>query len=575
MAKKQKTIDPDAPLLHADHPRPVTRRDFIRQGFIGGGAMVAGNSLLNLLLCPEQAHALSADVQAMDTGPNCVVGAGGALKVPFMCFDLAGGANFAASNVMVGGPGGQQDTGAISTAGFSRLGLPGDRLPGQVDGNGRGNGDFTDTTLGVTFHSESALLAGMLDKMSVGAQALTNGAIIPARSDNDTGNNPHNPMYGVAMAGARGSLLSLVGSRSSESGGNSVAPAMYINPEIRPTKVDRPSDVTGLVDTGELLAILNQADATNVMEAVARISDAKIGGIDPNLSSAAAETSLQQLLRCGYVKAADVAENFGNPQALNPGADPLIVDDATGIFTSGEFNGNNRDGSEFRKTASVMKLVVNTLSGAGCVTMGGYDYHTGDRIAGELRDIRAGRCIGAAIEYAHRVGFPLMVYVFSDGSVFSNGNPDGTAINSGTIALPGGKGQWTGDNSGGASSLIFVYDPRGRATIRGADAAAQAARQQLGYFRTNGSVETSARTPGGFPIQAANNVTSLVDTVLLNYMALHYDTAGNFGSFVTAFNAAFPNHSLGGSAALDELTIFNPMASVNTGTQQIMTALPA
>ena len=95
MAKKHKIVDPDAPLLHADHPRPVTRRDFIRQGFIGGGAMVTGSSLLNMFLHPEAAHALSADVQAMDTGTNCVVGAGGALKVPFICFDLAGGANLA------------------------------------------------------------------------------------------------------------------------------------------------------------------------------------------------------------------------------------------------------------------------------------------------------------------------------------------------------------------------------------------------------------------------------------------------------------------------------------------------
>ncbi len=573
MAKKQKIVDPDAPLLHADHPRPVTRRDFIRQGFIGGGAMVTGSSLLNMFLHPEAAHALSADVQAMDTGTNCVVGAGGALKVPFLCFDLAGGANLAGSNAMVGGPGGQLDTSAVTTAGYSRLGLPGDRLP-----NPSTPGLNTNSAIGLTFHSESALLAGMLDKMSVGAQALTNGAIIPARSDNDTGNNPHNPMYGIAMAGAnglgaRGSLLSLVGSQASESGGRSMAPAIYINPEIRPTKVDRPSDVTGLVDTGELLSILSQADATSVMEAVARISNSQVAGLDPNLGGA--NEDLRRLIRCGYVKAADVAENFGNPQALNPSTDPFIVDDATGIFTNAEFNANSRDGSEFRKVSSVMKLVTSTLSGAGCVTMGGYDYHTGDRIAGELRDIRAGRCIGAAIEYAHRVGRPLMVYVFSDGSVFSNGNPDDTAINSGTIALPGGKGQWTGDNSGGAASLIFVYDPRGRTTIRGGTQAAQDNRQQLGYFRANGALETGARTPGGFPIQAANGVTSLVNTVLLNYMALHYDTVNDFGTFVSDFNSAFPQHGLGGTTALDELTIFNGMSSVNTGTHQILAAQPA
>ncbi len=553
MAKKYKSLHPDEPLLHPDHPRPVTRRDFIRQGFMTGGAMVTGNALLNMFLCPEQAHALSADVSGMDIGINCAVGAGGALKVPFITFDLGGGANFAGSNVMVGGQGGQADF--ISTAGYSRLGLPGDRLAGQTDASGRGNGDFTDNSLGLTFHSESALLAGIMDKLSPAAAAQVNGAIIPARSDNDTGNNPHNPMYGIAKAGAAGSLLSLIGSVSSESGARSLSPAAYINPEIRPTKVDRPSDVTGLVDTGELLSILNQQDAVRVMEAVARISNAKVGGIDPGLSSAGAETSLQQLIRCGYVKAADIAENFANPQALNPEADTDIVDDTTGIFTSAEFNAER----EFRKTASVMKMVVNTLAGAGSITMGGYDYHTGDRIVGERRDVRAGRCIGACLEYAHRNNLPLMVYIYSDGSVFSNGTLDDTPVDEGSVQLPGGKGVWTGDNSTTAASIILVYKPSaGRPVIRGVDAAAQAARQQLGYYRSNGSLETAARTPNGFPILAANNVNMLVNTVLLNYMALHHNTQNNgLNSLLTEFNGAFPSHGLGSDTALDDLIIFD------------------
>lgn len=569
MAKKIKSLHPDAPLKHPDHPRPVTRRDFIRQGFMTGGAMVTGNALLNLFLHPEQAHALSADVAAMDTGSNCVVGAGGALKIPFIAFDLGGGANISGSNVVVGGRGGQADISAVGTAGYSRMGIPGDRLPGLTDTTGRGNGDFTDTRLGLTFHSESALLAGIMDKVSPAAAAQINGAIIPARSDNDTGNNPHNPMYGIAMAGARGSLLSLVGSVSSDSGARSMSPAAYINPEIRPTKIDRPSDVTGLVDTGELLSILNQDDAVRVMEAVARISNAKIGGIDPNFNgvinsktAAERETALQQLLRCGYVKAADVAEQFADPQAVNPEAD-IDIKGTAGIFSDAEFNGD----SEFRKTASVMKLVVNTLAGAGSITMGGYDYHTGDRITGERRDVRAGRCIGACLEYAHRKGFPLMIYVYSDGSVFSNGTLDMTAVNEGTVQLPGGKGVWTGDNSTTAASIILVYKPTaGRVAIRGADAASQAARQQLGYFKSNGSLEPAARTPGNFPILAANNVNNLVNTVLLNYMALHYDTQNTgLGGLLSDFNTTFPGHGLGSDAALDELTIFNGIVNGTIG----------
>ena len=98
----------------------------------------------------------------------------------------------------------------------------------------------------------------------------------------------------------------------------------------------------------------------------------------------------------------------------------MIVDQpgapGTGIFTEAEFNDGGRDGTEFRKTASVMKLVLNGYAGAGCIEMGGYDYHGGRRAEGEVKDFRAGRCMGAVLEYAARLATPVMIYVFSDGS---------------------------------------------------------------------------------------------------------------------------------------------------------------
>ena len=86
---------------------------------------------------------------------------------------------------------------------------------------------------------------------------------------------------------------------------------------------------------------------------------------------------MKDLVKCGYLKAADVADRFGNVQ-LDPGLDPMIVG-AGGIFTDAEWNGGGADRNEFRKTASVMKLVVEGFAGAGCITMGGYDYHGGMR----------------------------------------------------------------------------------------------------------------------------------------------------------------------------------------------------
>ena len=74
--------------------------------------------------------------------------------------------------------------------------------------------------------------------MTPATAANVNGAVIPARSENDTGNNPHNPMYGIARAGADGSILTIAGSENSPSGGNSTEPVMLMNPELQPTKVD-------------------------------------------------------------------------------------------------------------------------------------------------------------------------------------------------------------------------------------------------------------------------------------------------------------------------------------------------
>ena len=530
MAKKRNQRHYDDPLRHPDHSRPVTRRDFVAQGFLAGSAYALGGGVLSLFSNPREAHALlSGD---LDTG-GCGISLGGAAKIPFICFDLAGGVNIAGSNVLVGQEGGQMDF--LSTAGYEKLGLPGDMVPGlndPISGLPYANTDF-----GLAFHSDSAFKRGIEASMNPSRAAQLNGAIIPARSDNDTGNNPHNPLYGIAKAGpgglgADGAILTLAGSENSMSGGNSAIPAMMANPELQPTKVDRPSDVVALVDTGQLVGILSARDATAVMESAYRLSEQKVGIVTPDLV-------VQDLVRCGYMKAADIADRFGDTP-LDPGQDPMIVG-PNGIFSDAEFNSGGRDESEFKKTASIMKLVINGFAGAAVIEMGGYDYHGGARAEGEVKDFRAGRCMGACIEYAARVGVPLMMYVFSDGSLSSNGaidnSPDGR-----------GKGEWVSDNSSTAASFFMVYDPNGTGppTLRTSPGKTAAQHQQLGYFDGGGSVQRAA-TPAG------NNVNLLVNMVLLNYMALH----GEEGDFENVFM----NHGLGNAAMRDSLTAFQPIVS--------------
>jgi hypothetical protein len=65
---------------------------------------------------------------------------------------------------------------------------------------------------------------------------------------------------------------------------------------------------------------------------------------------------------------------------------------------------------------------------------------------------------------------------------------------------------------------------------------------QIGWFGGDGSVITNSSP-------AASAVNQLVETVILNYMALH----GQEGTFATA--GLFPNHGLGGN--YDRLIAFD------------------
>jgi len=525
---KMKHFHPDSPLLYGDHKKPMTRRDFISAGLRTGGHVVAGASLLSLLANSNNAQAaLSSDLEALRD--SCGISVQGAGKIPFISFDLAGGANIAGSNVLVGGLGGQQDF--LSTAGYNKLGLPGDMSPAIANPNAE-QSDFINTDLGLAFHTDSAFLRGILEKVSPQTAANINGAVIPSRSDNDTGNNPHNPMYAIAASGANGSLMPLIGSRNTDSGGNSMAPARFIDLGKRPTKIDRPTDVTGLVDVGDLFELLSQSDAVAVMESIQRISAQKMSQVNSQVTR---DDVIKDMMNCGYVKSADLADRFGNPATLDPLLDVDIVGPG-GIFSLAEFDSEQ----EFQKTASIMKLVVNGFSGAGTVTMGGFDYHTGDRATGELRDLRAGRCMGACLEYAARRNQPLMMYVFSDGSVASNGRIDDSVNGR-------GKGEWTGDNSSTGAAFFLVYNPTGKPQLMGATAEQNAMHQQIGYMRTDASVETASAP-------SANNVNLLVETVLLNYMALHGEQNN--------FSALVPGQGLGNSTMLDSLTAFQPI--INT-----------
>ena len=154
----------------------------------------------------------------------------------------------------------------------------------------------------------------MLSKTSAATRANVNGTVFCARSDNDTGNNPHNPMYGINKAGANGDLVALVGSEPSDSGGNSMSPMAWIDPAVRPDQGRSRQRRHGPGRHGQARRrCLNQTQAGQVATAAEQISAIKLAKVaeDPNL---------EELIHCGYVQTADLISRFGNPDAREPGA---------------------------------------------------------------------------------------------------------------------------------------------------------------------------------------------------------------------------------------------------------------
>jgi hypothetical protein len=294
-----------------------------------------------------------------------------------------------------------------------------------------------------------------------------------------------------------------------------------------------------LVSTGQLSTLLpSSSDVVNVLESMKRISDVKYPQVQAYIDPVA-NANAMQVQACAYTKAAYLLNRYPSPAAINPDVDPQIVG-PSGIFTTAEYQGSNN----FQMTAAVMKLVVNGDAAAGTIQLGGFDYHDGTRATGETRDFDAGTCIGAVLQYAALRGKPIMIYVFSDGSLASSGMIDSSVAGR-------GKGVWTADNANVAATYFLVYNPAGKAQPAQTNPEMSL---QLGYFNPDGSQNTVS-SPAG------NNVFNLVQTVVLNYMALH----GSYAGFPTLYPAPNVNNTLGTGSALDALVSFQPLTGLVNG----------
>jgi hypothetical protein len=439
-----------------------TRRDFLSQGLISGMSFTMLPGLLSLLKY-NSAYAL-----------ECNLGQQQAInRIPIMIFDLSGGANLVGSNVMVGKAGGQLDF----LTNYETLGLPIGMHPK--------NAGQTSNELGLVFHSDSAILRGIKNSAVATTMAKVEGGVFCAASNDDTQNNPHNPMYWLTKAGVAGELAPIAGTSNNVSGGNSMAPQSSLLPTLKPVVLNSPQDALGLVNIGRLGTLYGSEKAQKVLKSIENLSSQKL----KQFNSKALPDQIKDLISCGYIQSQDLLNRFSSA-AIDPTVDPMV----TSVFPNIANNGDQR------KTATMAKLILDGFIGVGTVEKGGYDYHDNSRASGETRDFEVGDLIGKVMQLASLKQKNILIYVFTDGGVSAAGAVDNSTAGRGKIP-------WTGDSSQRSSSFMLLYRHAGKATLRTAN------KRQIGSFKDNGSVDTSATL-------VSNSVTNLTKALVANYLSL-------------------------------------------------------
>lgn len=461
MSKRPMPASGFTPYRYESHKKAVTRRDMMAQGFLGTVGALAMPSFLSLLW-ERQAFGLT-----------CADGGGGTRLPGFIVLDLVGGANIAGNNVIVG----KNNSQSNFLTSYATLGIPNTLSPAT-------NAAKADASMGLLWHADSAMLAGIKTKAVAGTLANCEGAVFAAISGDDTNTNPHNPTYWITKSGLKGKYAALIGGRATNSGGNANVPPASYNPAARPVTITKPSDALGLIKPGKLATILTPADVQKITSAAHSMSSTRLAAFeDKDVSS-----QVRDLIECGYIKGEQMlAASADEQKAIDPAQDTTLSPIFTGFANA----------TDQAAAFSVAKLVLDNYAGAGTIAKAGFDYHAQGRAVSDARDREAGVIIGSLLQAASIKQQDLMIYVFTDGGVSASGAPDATT----------GKGSFTSDAGQTSASFLLVYKAGGKPELR------RNGVRQVGSFTDAGGVDSRFNL-------TANSVENLSKAVVANYLAL-------------------------------------------------------
>ncbi|OQW52128.1 MAG: hypothetical protein A4S09_08950 [Proteobacteria bacterium SG_bin7] len=386
------------------HKKPVTRRDFLAQGFLLYSGVISLPNIFGLGLRK------AVDQCGGSSGPNLT---------PFMVFDMAGGAALP-GNFLVGKKGGPEDL----LSSYNRLGWD-PRQQGSL---------YKDFGLPMSL-KYSKMLKGILDNTTAEARKNFRMGSFCHFAQDDSPSNRLNAANLVLSAGLRGSFITNgLGTIDSPSGGGS-APVVN-NISLKPTIVNSVDGVLGAVNLGgpayseiKTEQIKAMAEATIDLSRIQKgdyidLPDGKVLG---------------DLSKCAYEKSLDFLAGI---DSLDPRKNATVK----AVYKINE----NTASSEVNAVTAA--LTMNSLmgqSGPGVWTLGNCDYHTGNSTDGDRQDELMGIQIGLAVELAHQMKKPLFFQLLTDGGCDANGERN-----------------WTGDSGDKCMTVIGYYKPNGTPKMR-------------------------------------------------------------------------------------------------------------
>jgi hypothetical protein len=373
------------------HKIGMTRRELLAGGVYAFSAGAMMPSLLSLLA--REACAAETVVP---------------YHLPFICFDMAGGAALP-GNFLVGKAGGPNDLlKSYSTLGWnpryeildSRFGLP----AGQY---------------------VSGLFRGMVSVMSQAAQERFRlGSVCHFSALDSTENRQNIAAYVVQLRSGGVLYKNGLASMPTASGGNSKSASAT---DYNPIAVANIDDLArSMAFGGRALAGLGFDDLQSLSLAQKSLGAMQIEHLRSRAGGVALKEKVDHWIR--------ESSDFLNIDARqNPVAQQVW-----------SISPNSAPVSQAVMQSMICTNAIDGISGPGVWTLGGCDYHDGTSTLGDSKDFEMGLAIGRAVEYAHRKAKPLFIQLITDGSC---------------DALPGTR-RWRGDTNEGMQ-IFGYYKPDG------------------------------------------------------------------------------------------------------------------